>query len=710
MKDGLKAHCPNGVDIYFDNVGGEILDAVLTRINRKARIVICGAISQYNNTSAVKGPANYLSLLVNRARMEGMVVFDYADRYPVAIAELAGYLGRPHEEPRGRRRGLDTFPDALLKLFRGENFGKLVLQVAAAWFRRRGARARLRPLDFRRLPPMSVTPRTTPGGPFPPTCCRPSSRRAATCSRSPTRIGTIAWSNARFAEATGFVAAALAMSLLDLRRRRPGRRRARARPWRSGLVAGKLEPTRTASCAADDGAPLWVEARRKSVGAQHRLGPRRREPARISSRRSRSARASCSRRRRSSAASASGSGTISTGEGHWDQQPSASGASTRPNGTPTYDDALERIHPEDRARMKYADSIRRAGRYSQRYRVVHPDGSTRWIHSQWEVKNGPHGVPDRALGIMMDDTEAYEAARALVDVNAQLKLAVELGEIAIWRHDLRTQRMYYSDRAFEVLQLAPRPEGFTIDEVRSFIHPDDIPLVLASAEQALASDRPTDMEARYRRADGSWRYVLTRRVVERDATASRSPSSASRSTSPSGSSSGAGRGARAPPRGGLARRRRRHLDDGERPARERLERADVRACSTASRRRACPACREWLNESVHPDDRARVGQRRCTPTWRRPTGRSEIEFRILRRDGSIRWIVIRADIDRFSRAAPPARRGHGRDRAARRARGAARRQPARGADRAPRRHRHLGDARSTARPSAGTSRCSACAA
>ncbi len=132
VKDGLKQHCPKGVDIYFDNVGGDILDTVLTRINRKARIVVCGAISQYNHEGAVKGPANYLSLLVNRARMEGMVVFDYADRYPQAIAELAGHL----REGRMKSRedivsGIETFPDTLLKLFRGENFGKLVLQVAA---------------------------------------------------------------------------------------------------------------------------------------------------------------------------------------------------------------------------------------------------------------------------------------------------------------------------------------------------------------------------------------------------------------------------------------------------------------------------------------------------------------------------------------------------------------------------------------------------
>jgi NADPH-dependent curcumin reductase CurA len=134
VKDGLKQHCPGGIDVYFDNVGGEILDAVLTRINRKARIIICGAISQYNNTSAVQGPKNYLSLLVNRARMEGIVVFDYADRYPLAIAEMAGYLksGRMKSREDIVEGGVAAFPETLLKLFNGENFGKLVLEVARA--------------------------------------------------------------------------------------------------------------------------------------------------------------------------------------------------------------------------------------------------------------------------------------------------------------------------------------------------------------------------------------------------------------------------------------------------------------------------------------------------------------------------------------------------------------------------------------------------
>jgi hypothetical protein len=133
VREGLKQHCPNGVDIYFDNVGGDILDAALARINRKARIVICGAISQYNNAGgAMVGPKNYMSLLVNRARMEGMVVFDYTERFPQAIAELAGYLkdGRMKSKEDVVRGGVAAFPSTLLKLFSGENFGKLVLHLA----------------------------------------------------------------------------------------------------------------------------------------------------------------------------------------------------------------------------------------------------------------------------------------------------------------------------------------------------------------------------------------------------------------------------------------------------------------------------------------------------------------------------------------------------------------------------------------------------
>ena len=131
VRDGLKQHCPKGVDVYFDNVGGDILDTVLTRINRRARIVICGAISQYNNTGPVKGPSNYLSLLVNRARMEGIVVFDYAPRYTEAVRDIAQWMAEGRFKSREDVvEGIDHFPEVLLRLFDGANFGKLVLKVS----------------------------------------------------------------------------------------------------------------------------------------------------------------------------------------------------------------------------------------------------------------------------------------------------------------------------------------------------------------------------------------------------------------------------------------------------------------------------------------------------------------------------------------------------------------------------------------------------
>ena len=132
VKDGLKQHCANGVDVYFDNVGGDILDTVLARLNHGARVVICGAISQYNNTTPIQGPKNYLNLLTARARMQGMVVFDYADRYHLAVKDIAQWM----KEGKFKAKedivdGIETFPATLNKLFTGENFGKLVLKVAA---------------------------------------------------------------------------------------------------------------------------------------------------------------------------------------------------------------------------------------------------------------------------------------------------------------------------------------------------------------------------------------------------------------------------------------------------------------------------------------------------------------------------------------------------------------------------------------------------
>ena len=131
VRAALKRHCPDGINIYFDNVGGDILDDCLALLALHARVVVCGAISQYNATGPIKGPSNYLSLLVNRARMEGMVVSDYMARAPEALRAMGQWLA----EGRLKHRedivdGLETFPETLLRLFSGENFGKLLLRVA----------------------------------------------------------------------------------------------------------------------------------------------------------------------------------------------------------------------------------------------------------------------------------------------------------------------------------------------------------------------------------------------------------------------------------------------------------------------------------------------------------------------------------------------------------------------------------------------------
>ncbi|MFD7832551.1 NADP-dependent oxidoreductase [Kitasatospora sp. NPDC059803] len=132
LRKALRDHAPDGIDVYFDNVGGDVLDAALTRLAMHARVVLCGAISQYNNETAVQGPSNYLSLLVRRARMEGFVVFDYAPRYPEAARELAGWIadGRIKVKEHVVEGTVDDFPTVLGMLFRGENTGKLVLRLS----------------------------------------------------------------------------------------------------------------------------------------------------------------------------------------------------------------------------------------------------------------------------------------------------------------------------------------------------------------------------------------------------------------------------------------------------------------------------------------------------------------------------------------------------------------------------------------------------
>ncbi|MEO9890936.1 NADP-dependent oxidoreductase [Aurantibacter sp.] len=128
--EAISKNCPKGIDVYFDNVGGEILDAALANLAMHARIVICGAISQYNATGKIQGPSNYMSLLVNRATMEGFMIFDYRKQYSEAIKQYTLWLQEGKLKSREDiYEGIENFHNTFLRLFSGEKLGKLILKV-----------------------------------------------------------------------------------------------------------------------------------------------------------------------------------------------------------------------------------------------------------------------------------------------------------------------------------------------------------------------------------------------------------------------------------------------------------------------------------------------------------------------------------------------------------------------------------------------------
>ena len=336
---------------------------------------------------------------------------------------------------------------------------------------------------------------------------------------------------------------------------------------------------------------------------------------------------------------------IPSGVGRWDRHVFRMFDIDPSDGTPSFELAASRVHPDDRLRGYYLESTAKPGRYSRRYRVCGRDGVQRVLHSQWEVQADRDGVPRRAVGIMVDDTEVYEMARSLSEINAQLDLALDLGNIAVWRHDLATGIMEYDHRAWRILGRPPTPQGWPIEKVRELIHPDDLPAVIESAEEALRSGRPVDFEARYRHADGSWRYIMTRRVVQRDAKGQ--------------PIAFIGVGLDMTDRVADSRRALelgRRLDAVTRAAR--LGVWSLAADGEGSEWNAQmfelhglpPAARpprfpELLQRCVHPDDRERL--QRDGSAWIHGGEHGfEIEYRVVLPDGSTRWLLNRSDLER----------------------------------------------------------------
>ncbi len=335
---------------------------------------------------------------------------------------------------------------------------------------------------------------------------------------------------------------------------------------------------------------------------------------------------------------------IPSGKGQWDRHVFAFWGLDPAAGTPDHDTAVASIHPDDQ-KPQYAASTQQAGRYGHRFRVIRPDGGVRWIHSQWEVKNSPEGRPDRTIGIMVDDTETYALARSLDNTAVQLKLATELANIVIWRHDLTANRLHYNEHGLKVLGIPYRPGGTSLAEARSHTHPDDVAKLEWSARQALQTREPVDVETRHRRSDGNWRYMLVRRVVERDA-AGVAIAFVGVSLDVTEQVAHSRRAEE------LAQR----LEAAAKAARIGIWTTTLGLLQTEWNAQMYelfdmvgapgpPTLTEWIAQCVHPDDAARV--RQATQAYlRREPEPFELEFRTRLRDGRTRWMVLRADIDR----------------------------------------------------------------
>ncbi|WP_119291248.1 PAS domain-containing protein [Azohydromonas sediminis] len=211
---------------------------------------------------------------------------------------------------------------------------------------------------------------------------------------------------------------------------------------------------------------------------------------------------------------------LRTGAGRWDAGMFALHGLDPAQGTPSLDEALSYAHEDDVERLRqFHAHVRATGqpRADIRFRLRRRDGVVRHVRSYVDVHFDDDGTPVLVRGVLIDETETAAEAQAARERSAELERAVDLADITVWRIDLATMRLHFSTSGGAVRGAAPPPDGVPLDEVRATIHPDDRAAVAAAFEQAVHGDAPVDVIARYRRSDGSWRTLLTRRVAARDA-------------------------------------------------------------------------------------------------------------------------------------------------------------------------------------------------
>ncbi|MBL8349747.1 MAG: PAS domain-containing protein [Burkholderiaceae bacterium] len=219
---------------------------------------------------------------------------------------------------------------------------------------------------------------------------------------------------------------------------------------------------------------------------------------------------------------------LRTGASHWDPQVWQYFGLAPRNGALDFAALLQTVHPDDHAAVVggYLASLKQPGRHGHRYRLRGGDGRYRAVRAAWEVRPGADGRPAQVWGLLLDDSEATRLAQSFDDTTARLNLAITLAGVAIWQHDQATDRVQANDLGWSLLGLASRPQGRPAATLKALLHPDDL-AALAQPHQRVPRTRPgaaggmsegaIDFGARWRHADGSWRYLLTRRVPQRDA-------------------------------------------------------------------------------------------------------------------------------------------------------------------------------------------------
>ena len=334
---------------------------------------------------------------------------------------------------------------------------------------------------------------------------------------------------------------------------------------------------------------------------------------------------------------------LRSGEGRWDTHTFRLFGFEPGEVVPDFETAATRIHPDDRVRVRgeYQRFLEQPGRHATRYRLSLPDGSVRHVHALLEVRAGADGQAESVIGGMVDDTEGVERVLAQEAVSAKFEKALKLAKVSVWHIDSQRERIVFNDVGYELTGLGRSPEGIGLDQVRATVHPDDIDAVVRAADDAVQRGGVVDVEARYRNPDGGYRHLLTRRVAERDAkgetiglmgiSLDQTPQIIERER------------ARA-----LARRIELvteaarvgvwSVDAGRDSVEWNAEMLRIYGLAPGS---AAPGLKRWIGELVHPDDRRALvtGRRQAVEQGRLDF---ETEFRIVRPDGEVRWVVCRS--------------------------------------------------------------------